>query len=140
MGMSITIPPGWCLGVASRAASRPPPGLGCPPPAALHGAEPATPLQCLNPLLAVPGAQCVRRAMGHIIAAPVDMFIQASPHCKPRVVSWKFGSPAHQQCAIIDCPREALEMADIIHIQQGQGIEHAGLLHPMPSLSTPLCR
>ena len=76
--------------------------------------------------------------MGHIIAAPVDMLIQASQHHTPRAVSWKFGSPAHQQCAIVDCPRKALEMADVIHVQQGQGIGHAGLLHPMPSLSTLL--
>ena len=82
----------------------------------------------------------MRQAMGHIIAAPLDMLIQASQHCTPRAVSWKFGSPTHQQRAIIECSREALEMAYIIHIQQGQGIGHAGLLHPMPSLSTPLHR
>ena len=80
------------------------------------------------------------RAMGCIIAAPVDMLLQASQHRTPRAVSWKFGSPAHQQCTIIDCPCEVLEMADVIPIQQGQGIGHASLLHPVPSLSTLLCR
>ena len=56
MGASIPIPPGQCLGVALRAASGPPPGPGCSPLAASCGAEPAPSAQCLNPLLAVPGA------------------------------------------------------------------------------------
>ena len=78
MGMSITIPLGWCLGAALRAATGPLAGLGCPPLAASHGAEPSTAPQCLNPLLAVPGAQHVWQAMGHVIVAPVDMLIQVS--------------------------------------------------------------
>ena len=77
----------------------------------------------------------MQRAMGCILVAPVDVLVQASQHCTPRVVPWKFGSPAHQQCPIIDCLGEALEMMGIIHIQQGQGIGHASLLHPMPLLS-----
>ena len=70
-------------------------------------------------------------AMGHILVAPVDVLVQASQHRTPRAVPWKFGSPTHQQCPIIDCPHEVLEMADVIHIQQGQGIRHASHLHAM---------
>ena len=77
------------------------------------------------------------RAMGHIIADPVDMLMQASQHCTQRTVPWKFRPHTHQ-CAIVDCPREALGMASVIHVQQGQGIRHASLLHPMPSLGAPL--
>ena len=73
--------------------------------------------------------------MGHIIAALVDMLMQASQHRAPRTVSWKFRPRAHQQCTIIDCPHKALEIMSIIHIQQGQGVRHAGLLKPVPSLS-----
>ena len=79
-------------------------------------------------------------AMGRIIAAPVDMLMQPSQHCTPRTVSWKFGLQAHQQCAIIDHPHEVLKMMHVIHIQQGQGIGHAGLLEPVPSLSAPVHR
>ena len=78
-------------------------------------------------------------AMGHIIAAPVDMLVQASQHCSPRAVSWKFRPPAHQQRAIVDCPHEVLKMVSIVHVQQGQGIRHAGLLHPVLSLGALLC-
>ena len=46
----------------------------------------------------------------------------------------------HQQCPIIDCPCEVLEMAGVIHIQQGQGIRHARPLHPMLLLSASQCR
>ena len=77
-------------------------------------------------------------AMGHIIAALVDMLMQASQHCTPRTVSWKFGPCAHQQCTIIDCPHEALEMMSVIHVQQGQGVRHAGLLKPVPLLGAPV--
>ena len=73
--------------------------------------------------------------MSCIITAPVDMLMQAGQHRTPRTVSWKFRLCAHQQCTIIDCPREVLEMMSIIHIQQGQGVGHAGLLKPMLSLS-----
>ena len=57
-------------------------------------------------------------AMGCIIVAPVNMPVQASQHCTPRVVSWKFRLPAHQQRAIVDCPCELLEMVSVIHVQQ----------------------
>ena len=77
--------------------------------------------------------------MGCIIAAPVDMIMQPSQHHTPRMVSWKFRPCTHQQCAIVDCPHEVLEMMGIIHIQQGQGIRHTGLLKPMPLLSAPVC-
>ena len=77
-------------------------------------------------------------AMGCIIAAPVDMLMQTSQHRTPRMVPWKFGPHAHQQRAIIDCPCKVLEMVSIIHIQQGQDVRHASLLHPMPSLDAPL--
>ena len=78
-------------------------------------------------------------AMGRVLTAPVGMLVQASQHCTPRAVYWKFGSPTHQQRPIVDCPREALEMVGIVHIQQGQGIGHAGLLHPMLLLGALLC-
>ena len=78
-------------------------------------------------------------AMGHIIAAPVDMLMQPGQHCTPRMVSWKFGMHAHQQCAIVDCPCEAIEMTSIIHIQQGQGIGHTGLLEPVLLIGAPVC-
>ena len=77
-------------------------------------------------------------AIGHVITAPVDVLMQASQHHTPRMVPWKFGPCTHQQCAIVDCPRKAVKMASIIHIQQGQGIGHAGLLQPVPSISAPL--
>ena len=64
------------------------------------------------------------RAMSCILAAPVDVLVQASKHLTPRVVPRKFGLPTHQQCPIIDCPHEVLKMADIVHVQQGQGIWH----------------
>ena len=80
------------------------------------------------------------QAIGRILTAPVDMLVQASQHHTPRAVPWKFRLPTHQQCTIIDCPHEALEMMSINHVQQGQGIEHAGLLHPMLSLGALLHR
>ena len=79
------------------------------------------------------------QAMGHIIVAPVDMLMQPSQHRTPRTVSWKFRPWAHQQHTIVDCPHKALKMMSIIHVQQGQGIGHAGLLEPVPSLSAPVC-
>ena len=97
-------------------------------------------MQHLNSLLAVPGALRVWQAMGHIIVAPVDLLMQAGQHCTPRMVSWKFGLRAHQQCTIIDCPREVLEAMSVIHVQQGQGVGHTGLLEPMPLLSAPVHR
>ena len=42
---------------------------------------------------------------------------------------------SHHQCAIIDHPHEVLEMMNVIHVKQGQGIRHASLLNPMPSVS-----
>ena len=140
MGASIPIPLGQCLGAALRAAPGSLPWPGCSPLANSHGAEPAPCTQCFNPLLAVPGDQHVWQAMGCILMAPVDVLVQASQHRTPRMVPWKFRPPAHQQCPITDCPHEVLEMAGVIHIQQGQGIRHAGLLHPMPLLGPSQCR
>ena len=140
MGASIPVPLGWCLGAALRAAPGSPPGPGCSPFAAPHGAEPAPSTQYLNPLLAVPGGQCVWWAMGHILMAPVNVLVQASQHRTPRAFPWKFGPPAHQQCHIIDCPHEVLEMAGVIHIQRGQGIQQTSLLHSMPLLGASQCR
>ena len=140
MRASIPIPLGQCLGVVSRAAPGSPPGSGCSPLATPHGAEPAPSMQHLNPLLAVPGGQCVWRAMGRILTAPVDVLVQASQHCTPWVVPWKFGPPTHQQCPIVDCPHEVLKMVGIVHIQEGQGIWHAHPLHPMLLLSASQCR
>ena len=108
-----------------RAAPGSPPGPGCSPLATPHGAEPASSMQHLNPLLAVPGGQRVQWAMGCILAALVDVPVQAGQHRTPQVVPWKFRSPAPQQCPIIDCPCEVLKMVGVIHIQQGQGIWHA---------------
>ena len=73
--------------------------------------------------------------MGCIIVAPVDMLMQPRQQHTPRMVSWKCEPCAHQQCTIVDCPHEVLEMTCVIHVQQGQGIRHAGLLEPMQSLS-----
>ena len=56
MGVSIPIPLSQCLRAVSRAASGPPPGPGCSPPATSCRAEPTPSMQHLNPLLAVPGA------------------------------------------------------------------------------------
>ena len=121
MGTSIPVPLGQCLGATLRAAPGSP-WPGCSPPATLCGAEPAPSMQCLNPLLAVPGGQCVWWAMGRILTAPVDVLVQASQHRTPRAIPWKFGLPTHQQHPIIDCPHEVLEMAGVVHIQQGQSI------------------
>ena len=139
-GVSAPIPMGRYLGVVSRAAPGSPPGPGCSLLATPCQAEPAFLMQHLNPLLAVPGGQHVWWAMGHIIMAPVDVPVQASQHCPPWVVSWKLGPLAYLQCPIIDCPCKVLEMAAVIHIQQGQGIWQALLLQPMPPLSTMQCR
>ena len=138
MGASIPIAMGWCLGVVPRAAPGSPPGHGCSPLAASLGAEPPS-LRSTSILSWQSQEASVWRAMGRILAAPVDVLVQASQHRTPRVVSWKFGSPAYQQCPIIDCPHEVLEMAGIVHVQQGQGIRHASLLHPMPPLSASQC-
>ena len=81
----------------------------------------------------------MQRAIGRIITAPVDMFMQPSQHHTPRTVSWKFGLWAHRQCTIIDCPHEVLKMMSIIYVQQGQGIGHAGLLKPVPLLGALVC-
>ena len=78
--------------------------------------------------------------MGCIIVAPVDMLMQPRQQHTPRTVSWKFGPCAHQQCTIVDCPCEVLEMTCVIHVQKGQGIGHAGLLEPMPLLGPPVHR
>ena len=140
MGASIPIPLGRCLGVASRAAPGSPPGPGCSLLTTPCGAESASPSQCLNSLLAVPGGRHVQQAMGHILTAPVDVLVQAGQHRTLEVASWKFRPPTYQQCPIIDCPHEVLKMAGVIHIQQGQGIQHAHPLHPMPPLSASQCR
>ena len=76
--------------------------------------------------------------MGCIIMTPVDMLMQPSQHHTPGTVSWKFGLQAHQQCTIKDHPYKVLEMTHVIHIQQGQGVGHASLLKPMPSLGAPV--
>ena len=86
-----------------------------------------------------PGGQCVWCAMGCILTAPVDVPVQAGQHHTPQAVPWKFWPPTHQQCSIIDCPCEVLEMVGIIHIQQGQGIWHTHPLHSMPLLGASQC-
>ena len=77
-------------------------------------------------------------AMGRIITAPVDMLMQPSQHRTPRMISWKFGLQAHQQHAIIDFPCKVHEVMSIIHVQQGLGIGHAGLLKPVPPVGAPV--
>ena len=69
--------------------------------------------------------------MGHILTAPVDVLEQAGQHHTPGAASWKFRPPTYQQCPIVDCPCEVLEMVGVVHIQQGQGIWHAHPLQPM---------
>ena len=55
VGVPAPPPPlGQCLGVASRAAPRPPPGPGCSPLATPRRAEPSLSTKCLSPLLAIP--------------------------------------------------------------------------------------
>ena len=80
----------------------------------------------------------VWRAMGHVVAAPVDMLMQPGQHRTPWTISWKFRSQAHQQRAIVDCPRKALEMTSVIHFQQGQCIRHVSFLKPVPLVSAPV--
>ena len=70
---------------------------------------------------------------------PVNVLVEAGQHSTPLAVSWKLRPSTHQQCPIINCPREAFEMAGVVHIQQGQGIRHALLLKPMPLLSASQC-
>ena len=77
-----------------RAAPGSPPEPGCSPLATPCGAEPASFMQHLNPLLAVPGGQHVQWAMGCILAALVDVPVQAGQHHTPRAVPWKFWPPA----------------------------------------------
>ena len=134
MGVSTPIPLGQCLGVALGAAPGSTPGPGCSLLVTLHGAEPALLMQCLNPLLAVAGGQRVLRATGHVLAAPVDVLVQASQHHIPQAVSWKLRPLAHQQYPIINHPCEAFEMTGIVHVQQRQDIRYALLLIPMPLL------
>ena len=66
--------------------------------------------------------------------SPLDVLVQAGQHHTPGAASWKFRLPTYQQCPIIDCPHEVLQMAGVIHIQQGQGIWHVHPLQPMLSL------
>ena len=79
-------------------------------------------------------------AIGCVLTAPVDVLVQAGQHRTPWAVPWKFRPPSHQQCPIIVCPCKVLEMAGVIHVQQGQGIRHARPLHPMLPLGASQCR
>ena len=130
MGVLTPTPLGWCLGVASRAAPGPPAGPVCSPLATLHRAKPSLLTKHLSLLLAIPRGQCIWRAVGCVITAPVNVLVEASQHSTPWAVSWKLGLQAHQQCLIIDCPHEVLKMVGIVHIPQGQGIRHTLLLRP----------
>ena len=71
------------------------------------------------------------QTMGHILTASVDVLVQASQHRTPWVASWKFWLPIYQQCPIIDCLHDVLQMAGVVNIQQGQGVQHAHPLQPM---------
>ena len=126
----------WHLGTLTPATSGPPLESEC----SSSPAEATHMVQCFYPLLMVPGILHMWWAMGCIIMAPVDVSLQPSQHCAPRAITQKFGPWAHQQCAIIHCPREALEMLGVLHIKQGQGIRHAGLFDPVSPVGAPVGR
>ena len=132
---SLQVPPLWAIPISTCV-------LPCLPTAvhgSRHGAEPAFLTQCLNPLLAVPGGQRVWRAMGCVLAAPVDVLVQAGQHRTPWAVFWKLELLIHQQCPIIYHPCKMFEMMGIVHVQQRQGIRYALLLVPMLPLSALQC-
>ena len=107
---------------------------GCSPPSTSCGVHPLYVVPQFSP-----GSprilMCVAGNGLHHCSPCRYMLMQAGHHCTPRTVSWKFRPRAHQQCAIVDCPHEVLEMMSVIHVQQGQGIRHAGLLEPVPLFS-----
>ena len=98
-----------------QATSRPPLGLGC----SSSSAEAAHVMQCLHPLFMIPGAQCLWRAMSHVLMAPVDVSLQLRQHGAPGLGTQKFRPRAHQQGTVVNGPGQALEMSGILGVKEG---------------------
>ena len=103
------------LGALMQAALRPSLGLGCSslPAQAAHA------MQCLHPLLMIQGTQRLWRAMGCIIAAPINVSLEPRQHGAPGPGAQTFGLWAHQQGAVIDGPGQTLKMSSILDVKEG---------------------
>ena len=122
-----------------EAASGPPPGLGCSSSVCLCGAESAPSTQHLNSTPGSPRSLTCVAGNGLHHPGPCRYAYAGwpAPYTKDGLLEVRAVCPP-TTCTIVDCPCEVLEMASIIHVQQGQGIEHAGLLQPVPLLGALL--
>ena len=111
----VVVPCAPASGALMRAAPGPPLGLGCSslPTEATHM------MQCLYPLLMVPGTKCLWWTMGCMITAPVNVSLQLNQHSTPGMSTQKFGPWAHKYGTVIHGPHEALEMSGILNIKEG---------------------
>ena len=68
--------------------------------------------------------------MGHIIAAPVDVFEDAHQHSAPLAIPRQLWLTSYEQGPVIYDPSEALKVAGVIEVYLQHGIQHAVFFHP----------
>ena len=69
----------------------------------------------------------------------IDVLVETAQHGAPREVSCQGRLLSHDECTIIDSPRQMLQVSDVINVNQSKGIRHALLLNTMVMVPTVCC-